>query len=58
MTLDGVWCLFLQRNKMAKVIVLQVAVCKARHHKRHGKKNKKIKKKTSPLSSSQNYNYT
>jgi hypothetical protein len=35
---------FLQTSKMAKVIVLQVAICKAHHHKRHGKKNKKIKK--------------
>jgi hypothetical protein len=30
---------FLQTSKMAKVIVLQAAICKARHHKRHGKKN-------------------
>jgi hypothetical protein len=48
MTLDGVWCLFSQRNKMAKVIVLQVAVCKAYHKRRiisvTQKKNKKIKK--------------
>jgi hypothetical protein len=41
---------------MAKVIVLQNAVCKAGHHKRHGKKENL--KKAPPLSSGQNYNYT
>jgi hypothetical protein len=36
---------FLQTSKMAKVIVLQAAICKARHHKRHGKKNLNLKRR-------------